>query len=193
MFEKMPNISQNQIEKKEEKQEFQPMEMVEKEKTLLQKFEGKAKSVAKMLSLVTFLTVAPAAVEQAYGKEKVEPTKIGDVENVKERANAFLGKILNLPDNPRAITPAQNKMMKETAARVMIQGYALERKGLSSGRVTGKDVAAAVQELFDNSSAYIDKTFGDGDGEMSVEEMQNFRKNNRENVGLKVLYEMMGN
>lgn len=193
MFEQIPLAPQEPIAEKEQRQEIDASGLVEREKTLLEKFEGQAKSIAKILSLVTFLTTAPMAVEQAYGKDKVEPAKMSDMENVKERANAFLGKLLNLPDNPRAKTPAQNELMKKTAARVMIQGYALQRKGASEGRVNHEDVNAAVQELLDNSSAYIDKTYGDGDGNVSIEEMKDFRKANQGNVGLKVLYEMMGN
>lgn len=193
MPKEIPTFSQVPIIEKQQHQEIDPFSLIENEKTLLERFEGKAKNIAKVLSLITFLTTAPLAVEQVYAKDKVESVKISDMKNAKERANAFLGKLLNLPDNPRAVTPAQNEMMKKTAARIMIQFYALERIGPSNGRITSKDVSAAVHELLDNSSAYIDKTFGNGDGDMSIEEMQNFRKKNRDNVGLKVLYEMMGN
>jgi hypothetical protein len=112
------------------------------------------------------------------------------VENAKERAVAFLGILFNLPDNPRAATQAQNEMMKKTAAKVMIQRYALERMGQSSGRVSSGDIATGTKELMDNIEAYIDKVYGNSDGEITLEEMNEFRKTAKNNPGWRALYEM---
>ena len=189
MDEKAMKQESNSVEQ-ESQQELDPIEVAEQEKTLFQKFEGKARDIAKILSLVTVLSVAPAAVEQAYGKDKLESPKMEDVANAKERAVAFLEKIMNMPDNPRADSPAQNEMMKKRAAVVMIQAYALNRQGISSGRVTTKDVSAGVQELMDNIELYIDKAYGDGNGEVTLEEMSAFRKTAKANTGWQVLSNM---
>ena len=171
-------------------QEINPAGLVEMEKTLFGKLEGKAKIIAKVLALVTFLTVAPVAVKETHAEDKINKSKMEDMESVKERVIAFLGILFNLPDNPDFKIPAQNEMMKKMAAKVLIQNYALERKGISQGRGTSRDMKEAVQELMDNIELYIDKAYGDDNGEVSLDEMNAFRKTLKNNPGWRVLSEM---
>ncbi len=173
MFEKL------RIERKEEQKEIDSVGLVEKEKTLFQKFEGKAKSISAALALITFLTVAPAAVERAYAQDKREnPKKIEDVENIKKPDPvAFLGELLNIPDQERATTPAQNRFLKKDMARAMIQKYASERN---------IDTTSAATEVLNSSSIYIEQKYGGG-----FEGMNKFKEVTRGNPGLDALYQMM--
>lgn len=52
-------------------------------------------------------------------------------------------------------------------------------------------MAEGIKELIDNSSAYIDKTLGNNDDQVSIDEINKFRQVSRDSVGLQVLYEMM--
>ena len=64
MFEKMTPIKKEVFEEK-----INPVDLAEKEGSVFQRLEGKARDIAKVLSLVTFLTAAPIGVEQAFAKE----------------------------------------------------------------------------------------------------------------------------
>ncbi len=173
MFENIP------VGKKTEQSEIEPHGLVEKEKSLLQRFREKAKSISAVLALITSLTLAQGAFEQAYAADKREnPKKVEDVENIKKPDPvAFLDKLFNIPDqkvDQKLAAPGQNRLMQEEVARILIAKYALEIKGLSSGQVSREDEEVAVNELQKNLDKYIDETYGNKDGKVSPEEIRKF-------------------
>jgi len=134
----------------------------EGERGILQRLQGKAKKVALAMAFMTALSIA-GMVKSAgafEGPGKAANATEQQQEQVNQKAVDFLIQLYNLPDNPRAANPAQNKIMQMRAAQVMVQEYALKRTGEQSGNVTPDMVKAALQELSGALGPFVDKTVG---------------------------------
>jgi len=169
-------------------------EAIEKEKGLLERFRGKAKEIAGVLTLISALSFGEGLVEKAYAGQEEGGARVESAEKEKtreEKAVDFLGRIYNLPDNPRAISPQHNEALKEQAARILIQKYALEKKGLTSGRVSPDDVRGALEELNGATGLFADKFFGNNDGKIDIEEMQKLNESIKNSAGMRALMEML--
>ena len=79
--------------------------------------------------------------------------------------------IINLPDNPKAQTPAQNNGLKQMAAQVIIQAFA-DRNGDGDGRVTKEEVKAALKAMDGFSGLMADRYLGNKDGKVDIEEIE---------------------
>lgn len=165
----------------------------ETEKSPLERFRGKSKEVAGVLMLVSTLSFTPGVVKEAYAGQKEGGARAGSVEKEKtqeEKAIDFLGKLHRLPDNPRALNPGHNELLKERAARTLIELYAIQRKGLTSGYVSPEDVRNALEELNGVSSLYADRVLGNNDGKIDAKEMQKLQQAIKGSAGLRALMEM---
>lgn len=165
-----------------------------KEADIFEKFRGKAKEIAGVLMFITSLSFAPGLAKEAYGEQKKDNPKIGELEKEKsqeEKAIEFFDKLCNLKDHPEALNPAHAKALKGEEARMLIYLYAAERKGIVSGRISPKDIYDALEELNGASGLYADKFLGNKDGKIDVDEMQKLTEMIGRNEGIKTLLQMI--
>lgn len=153
------------------------------------------KSILAALPLITALNGMPGiAAERAYAEESNNNSKIEVIKSNEKQAIAFLGKLFNLPKQKNAPTPSIDVEMRKQVAKILIQSYALERKGMSRGNVSPEDISAAVNELWKSVGSYADQICGDRNGEVSTEDMEKLEeKLGPSNPGLEVLDEMHEN
>ncbi len=63
-----------------ESADFKPEQALNKEKTLFERFSGKAKKIARVMTLVSALSAAPGLVQEAYAEQKSPDVKVKQVE-----------------------------------------------------------------------------------------------------------------
>lgn len=186
------NSSQISLEERKKKKE---MDMISsKESGTLEKFKGKAKEIASVLMFITSLSFAPGLAKEAYAEQKKDNPKLGELEKEKsqeEKAIEFFNKLCNLKDHPEALNSAHAKALKGEEARTLIYLYAASRKGITSGRVSPKDIHDALEELNGVSGLYADRFLGNKDGEIDVDEMQKLTKMIGQNEGIQTLLQMI--
>jgi len=88
----------------------------------------------------------PRTIVEAVKVEKKMEVKATKLESKVEvastpEADELFAKLLNMPDNPRAVSPAQNRGLQGRAAQVMIQKFALMQKtGKTEGNLSTKEM-----------------------------------------------------
>lgn len=165
-----------------------------KEAGIFEKFRGKAKEIAGVLMFVTSLSFAPSFTKEAYGEQKKDNPKAGELEKEKsqeEKAVELFDKLCNLKDRPGALNDAHAKSLKGEEARTLIYLYAASRKGIISGRITPKDIYEALQELNSVSGIYADRFLGNNDGNTDIEEIEKLNKEIGSNAGISTFMQMM--
>ncbi len=78
----MENIEQTNAETEEESvesSEFESEKALGHEKTLLERFSGKARKIARVMTLVSALSAAPGLVQEAYAQQATPGTKTEQV------------------------------------------------------------------------------------------------------------------
>lgn len=134
---------EQQPENKETPETFEA-EAVKSEEGALNKFlRGKAGKLARTLTLVTALTIGGgmvAGAKEAFAGEKEDTTLI-------EQLN-------KIPDNPNAVNPAQNGILKERAIRATVQRHALgeEKQGVVTPGAM-KSTAERLLKIIDKNTA----------------------------------------
>lgn len=165
-----------------------------KEAGILEKFRGKAKEIAGVLMFISSLSFAPGLAKEAYGEQKKDNPKAGELEKEKsqeEKAIEFFDKLCNLKDHSEALNDAHAKALKEEEARVLIYLYAASRKGIVSGRISPKDIHDALEELNGVSGLYADKFLGNKDGNVDIDEIEKLNKEIGNKIGISTLLQMI--
>jgi len=110
----------------------------------------------------------------------------------------LLTKLATLPEQPTATSPAHNVILKERAAKALIQEWALRRAngfptGTScvSGIVSSAMLTEVLVEIDAATAIFADRMFGNSDGKTSLEEFMGFQEATRTNPGLRALMLML--
>ena len=114
------------IEKREssiEKEPFDEKEALAIEESGLGGFDLKSKAgkIVKVLTLVSALAFPVSKFDEAVASESKNSSNFQRIEMTsdhKKSTEDFINVIKNLPDNPRAVSPAQNELMKKRAAKI---------------------------------------------------------------------------
>ncbi len=64
-----------------ESDEFKPEQILTEEKSLLERFTGKAKKIARVMTIVSALSVAPGMVQEVYAQENKSGAKVEQVQS----------------------------------------------------------------------------------------------------------------
>ncbi|MDO8436408.1 MAG: hypothetical protein Q7S82_03485 [bacterium] len=179
--------------------ELKPDKAFAQERGVLERFNGRAKEVARVLLLATALATGAGAIEQAFAQERPTAEDVEKKKSPQERAIDILNILYNLPDNPIALNEAHNNAMKSQVARQLIFQFALEKKlgfpetGRTTGRVTvtRDDTRSVLKDLGAAGEVFADIQFGNKDGKTSSEEMEKFKEAVKSNPGLRGLQEML--
>jgi hypothetical protein len=85
-MENIPQVDTEEevVEDSVESTEFKPNQALDREKTLLERFSGKAKKIARVMALVSALSAVPVVTQEAYAQENKDATKVEKVEKEQE-------------------------------------------------------------------------------------------------------------
>jgi hypothetical protein len=97
--------------------------------------------------------------EQPQDASKVEKADMRKINE--QRTLEFLEQLFNLPNNPGATNPVENKIQQRRAAEILIQAHVLRSKGMSSGNVLPEDMKNTRKELRAGLVAYGLQKFSD--------------------------------
>lgn len=112
----------------------------------------------------------------------------------KEAAMATLEKLANIPDQLGIVNQAQNAIIKERVATIMIDQFAGQVKYQSvnfKGKVTYKDILRAATILDSYTAVFADKKCGNSDGVCSPEEFTKFQNTIMKSPGFRILHNLM--
>lgn len=169
---------------------------ISQEKGLLDKFRGRAKEIAGTLVLVTILSFLPEMIKNSEKLKNTGPESKQAEQAEKEKSLPyepvnFLERLYTLPDNPDAVSPSHNEILKERAARQLIQVFAIvqqsEKFQARITRVSPEDISKAVVDLHAAQLEFADKVLGNGDGKTDSQEMAALNEASRTNPGLRAV------
>ncbi|MEK7193444.1 MAG: hypothetical protein AAB652_01500 [Patescibacteria group bacterium] len=188
---------------------FSEMKRVFKEEEgILAQFRGKAKGIAKVLALVSTMSLGMAVAQETWAGQEGQGEQKSNVEQIEkakekigeERAVELLSLLYNLPDTPGA-NQAKNLWGKQEAARIMIKLFSLDNKlgfpELKAGeKLEGTpsiiDIKNGLHVIGNATGLFADKMFGNKDGNPDIEEMQKLQVAMKDSVGLQEYIEMEG-
>lgn len=164
---------------------------------------AKLKKALQSITAGLFLMVAVNAYAQEYPRleEKVPKEKI--IEMAKQELSAqeqnklalqTLEKLVQIPDQPRAKSEAQNQYLQRRVAKILIHCLAgqLKTGKIDFGvKISPQDLKRTLDLLNENISAFADQKFGNKDGETTPEEFREFQKATKKYPGLQVLQQMI--
>lgn len=205
MMERIPQPD-NKIEKLGDIQETKRIDVsraVEREQGIMQKLRGKARELVGGFMVLTAVTLGEGVVRRASALEGLNVEKGESVEEFEnreaseERAVAFLGELMRARAREDITNPAQQRLMAERVARVMIQSFAGREKNLGKNLPPGapvdvsfKDVCEALNTLNSASGEFADRTLGNKDGKVDGGDIAALQKASATNAGIKTFVEM---
>lgn len=174
------------------------------EQGVFEKFNGRAKDMAKVMLVLTAFAFGLGGTEEASAKK--HPEKKPSVEDTekklaaKERSVAFLER-LTRAGAPDYVTDKWERADKsKAAARVMVYSFAAREKVLATDiseedasrgvNVDPSEIKAAIQKLNEATEEYADRYLGNKDGIVDPEEKDALEKLSAENPGFTTLREM---
>ncbi len=189
---KSPEMGWQQSQPEAAPEKFEEKSVKNEEGVLNRFLRGKAGKFARTLAFVTALSFGggmAGTAKEAFADEKEIP-KTADTmkENSPEQKDVeFFKQLYNLPDNPNAVNPAQNEILKGWAARAMIQNYVLQKMGIKSGVVKLEDLKKVIDDL-NNISGKAAKEIYNTDDEF--EGINKLNQDISKKAGIKTLMEM---
>lgn len=109
-------------------------------------------------------------------------------------AVATMVDLANIPNQPKAVNPAHNKVMQEQVARIFIQRYAARLKeksmNVSNVHVGSVDMDVALHSLNNYLLHYIDSKLGNNDGHTDADEFTKYQQTTMKTAGFQVLLGM---
>lgn len=158
-----------------------PEQALEQEKGALEKFRGRAKAIAGVLMLVSTLSSLPETIkaEQTTSKKEGAPPQ-AEKETNQEKDINFINNLSKLPETHGT----------EKTARVLIQFYAQQREGVAPGHLSIEKMRSVLGELVKALSLFVDRTYGNNDGQPDPEEMTKENELIRENAAIRALMEV---
>lgn len=178
--------------------------VLEREQGIMQKLRGKARELVGGFVVLTAVTLGGGSVQRASALEGLNVEKGESVEEFEnreaseERAIVFLGQLMRAGAGEDIINPAQQRLMTERVARVMIRaGFAAQEKRLKENLprdapvdVFFQDVCDALHTLNAASGEFADRTLGNKDGKVDGGDISALQKASATNAGLKAFVEM---
>src|SRR3989344_8431687 len=106
-----------------------------------------------------------------------------------EKVLAFLEQLFSIPDQKAATSAAHNQVLKERVATLIIQRFALETTGRTTGVVTSDQVRQALHLINIKMHLYADKHYG-AEGKAGFEAWGAFVEKEAQNPGLRTFQKM---
>lgn len=173
---------------------------IQKERSVLERFRGRARDIAKILLLTTTCAVGGLAVEQrpAFAQDRPgssDRQKPGETGSEKsktpeQQAQEQQELAFSFVQDLESIKVGMDTESDAMEARDLIYAYALLRQGKSQGQVGPRQVWEGVQELARQALAYEDEKFGNHNDKMDPEEYKSFVARTEGSTGLQQLREM---
>lgn len=189
---KSPETGWQQSQSEAAPEKFEEKSVKSEEGVLNRFLQGKAGKFARTLAFVTALSFGgglAAGAKEAFADEKEIPKTADTIKekSPEQKDVEFFKQLYNLPDNPNAVNPAQNEILKGRAARAMIQRYALEKTGLKSGMVKSEDIKKAIDDLNNISGKAAKEIYNTKD---EFEGINKLSQDVSKKAGIKALMEM---